>query len=663
MELGENQLQGSIPVTIGNLSNLEKLFLLKNQLSGSIPQDIGKLKKLAVLVLDKNQISGPLPELLCQNGTLEIITVTENMLTGPIPRSLKSCSSLVRARFNGNYLRGNLSEMFGIYEFLDFIVLSDNEFYGELSSNWGQCRMLETLMIAKNNVTGGIPPEFGNTTKLQTLNLSSNYLTGEIPRTVGKLVSMLKLDLHDNQLVGGITEELGMLTELLYLDLSTNNLNGSVPQHLENLQHLYHMNLSNNILSQKIPFQIGKLKQLSELDLSRNFLTGEIPSEFRSLQNLGELDLSHNNLSGLIPKALAELPGSLHIDVSFNNLEGPIPSGRAFLNLTIEELKGNKGLCGNITGLQACESSQLIKKHVNDKGHKLILTIVLPLLGSFMLLCAFFGVLRLHDQRKRNTKEEYTYLRMGDLFAICSYDGKALYSEILIATEEFSEKFCIGKGGYGSVYRAQLPSSDVVAVKRLHNKPEIANNRSFLNEIRALTEIKHRNIVKLFGFCSNAQHQFLVYEYLERGKLAKILSIEKEAKELDWQKRLNIVKGVAHALSYMHHDCSPPIVHRDISTNNVLLDPDYEARVSDFGTSKFLKTDSSNWSALAGTYGYVAPGNKGFLPFCDDLLSHPQGNFKSTHHLSILFSVLISCFTLCMLSMCTQHITYKVEHM
>ncbi|KAF5473430.1 hypothetical protein F2P56_010041 [Juglans regia] len=91
------------------------------------------------------------------------------------------------------------------------------------------------------------------------------------------------------------------------------------------------------------------------------------------------------------------------------------------------------------------------------------------------------------------------------------------------------------------------------------------------------------------------------------GSLARMLEIEEYAKEFDWSKRLNIVKGVAYALSYMHHDCSPPIIHRDIKTNNILLDSQCEAHVSDFGTAKILDLNSSNWTSLAGTYGYIAP--------------------------------------------------------
>ena len=197
------------------------------------------------------------------------------------------------------------------------------------------------------------------------------------------------------------------------------------------------------------------------------------------------------------------------------------------------------------------------------------------------------------------------------VFTISSFDGRIMYQEIIDATQNFDANFCIGKGGYGTIYKAKLTSGNIVAVKKLQSlhDGEIAQQKEFLNEIRALTELRHRNIVKFHGFCSHPQNSFLIYEYLERGSLAAILTNDDEAKELDWNKRDNIIKGVAHALSYLHHDCSPPIVHRDISSKNVLLDPEYNAHVSDFGTAKLLNQDSSNWTSLAGTYGYVAPGN------------------------------------------------------
>ena len=102
---------------------------------------------------------------------------------------------------------------------------------------------------------------------------------------------------------------------------------------------------------------------------------------------------------------------------------------------------------------------------------------------------------------------------------------------------------------------------------------------------------------------------FLIYNYLEKGSLFCALRIDVEAVELDWTKRVNIVKGIAHALSYMHHDCNPPIVHRDISSNNILLNSELEAFVSDFGTARLLDPHSSNRTVIVGTYGYIAPGS------------------------------------------------------
>ncbi|QCE11681.1 protein brassinosteroid insensitive 1 [Vigna unguiculata] len=130
---------------------------------------------------------------------------------------------------------------------------------------------------------------------------------------------------------------------------------------------------------------------------------------------------------------------------------------------------------------------------------------------------------------------------------------------------------------------------------------------SFRSEIQALNEIRHRNIVKLYGYCSHSRFSFLVYEFLERGSIDKILKDDEEAIAFNWERRVDAIKGVANALSYMHHDCSPPIVHRDISSKNILLNLEYVAHVSDFGTAKLLNPSSTNWTSFVGTFGYAAP--------------------------------------------------------
>ena len=123
-----------------------------------------------------------------------------------------------------------------------------------------------------------------------------------------------------------------------------------------------------------------------------------------------------------------------------------------------------------------------------------------------------------------------------------------------------------------------------------------------------LAEIRHRNIVKLLGYCLHNRCMFLIYKYMERGSLFSVLSNDVEAVEFDWTKRMSVIKSIAHALCYMHHECVPAIVHRDITSNNILLNSELEGSVSDFGMAKFLDPDSSNQTLVAGTYGYLAPG-------------------------------------------------------
>ncbi|CAL9016480.1 unnamed protein product [Prunus brigantina] len=601
LHLSQNQLNGSLPASLGDLSNLEFLYLSDNQLSGSIPQEIGNFMKLTELELDANNFSGYLPQNICRGGSLQKFTVGSNHFIGTIPKGLQNCKSLVRVRLEGNQLTGNISEDFGAYPNLYFIDLSHNNLHGEISQLWGQCPQLATLRIAGNKLTGSIPPEISHATQIHELDLSSNSLVGVIPKDFGRLTSLVKLMLNGNQLWGPIPSEFGSLTDIEYLDLSTNKFNESIPGIFGYLLKLHYLNLSNNKFSQEIPFQLGKLVHMSQLDLSHNSLEGKIPSEMRTMQSLETLNLSHNNLTGLVPTSFDEMRGLKDIDISYNQLHGPIPNNKAFQNARME---GNKGLCGNVGGLKPCNHS-VEHKHTSRKAF----LIIFPILGT--LLLAFLAFVLIGRRRSRRKQErEIEQSNMHDsFFSISNFDGRKMYGEIMEATNGFDVVHCIGKGGQGSVYKAKLPSGSIVAVKKFHQTldGEEGSRKEFLNEIRALTQIRHRNIVKFLGFCSSAHHSFLVYEYLETGSLAAILSNENEAKKLDWSTRVKIVKGVAHALCYMHHDCSPPIVHRDITSSNILLHCDYEPCVSDFGTAKLLNPDSSNWTALAGTYGYVAP--------------------------------------------------------
>ncbi|KAM0868066.1 hypothetical protein ACQ4PT_041576 [Festuca glaucescens] len=182
------------------------------------------------------------------------------------------------------------------------------------------------------------------------------------------------------------------------------------------------------------------------------------------------------------------------------------------------------------------------------------------------------------------------------------------FEDIIDATENFDEKHCIGVGSYGRVYKAELQGEQVVAVKKLNaGNEEPHDEERFQHEIEMLTKIRQHSIVKLYGYCSHPRYRFLVCQFIERGNLASILSNEELAIQFHWQRRTTLIRDVAQAITYLHHDVQPPIIHRDSTSRNILLDADYKAFVSDFGIARMLKPDSSNWSALAGTYGYIAP--------------------------------------------------------
>ncbi|KAG6697145.1 hypothetical protein I3842_09G183900 [Carya illinoinensis] len=597
LNLSGNNLHGHIPLEIGMLKNLTILYLYSNMLVGPIPSTIGYLTNLESLYLDRNKINGSIPPKIGMLKNLTFLSLSSNMLVGPIPSTLSHLTNLKYLYLDENKINGSIPPEIGMLKNLTILYLSSNMLVGPIPSILCHLTNLRSLDLSWNKISGSIPPEIGMLKNLTALSLSSNMLAGPIPSTIGHLTNLASLYLGGNKINGSIPFEIEMLKNLISLVLSSNMLVGPVPFVWDNLTNLKYLDLSGNYLTGSIPYHEDNPSWVKYVNLSHNFFRGEIPSALGSavVGRLLSLDLSYNNLTGHIPPSLIYIK---EIDLSHNSLKGQIPNGFDKHHKS-HTLIGNMDLCGQFKIFPPCPKS---KKSIATK-----IEIFAPI-ATFLGFLVIGGILFSLCVFKEN-QLELRESKNGNIFSIWNYDGHIAYEDIIEATEDFDIRYCIGTGGYGSVYKAKLPSGNVVALKKLHQR-EAENPvffRSFINEVRVLTEIRHRNIVKLHGFCVHKGCRFLIYEYMERGSLFCVLRNVDEAMELDWSKRVNIIKGTAHALSYMHHECIPSIVHRDISSNNILLNSEFQAFISDFGTAKLLDPDSSNQTLVAGTYGYIAP--------------------------------------------------------
>ncbi|XP_015161801.1 BRASSINOSTEROID INSENSITIVE 1-associated receptor kinase 1-like isoform X2 [Solanum tuberosum] len=370
--------------------------------------------------------------------------------------------------------------------------------------------------------------------------------------------SVTRVELYSNNISGRIPNELGNLTELVSLDLYLNNLNGPIPPSLGKLQKLRFLRLNNNSLNEGIPVSLTTIVALQVLDLSNNHLTGPVPVN-GSFSLFTPISFANNQLEVPPVSPPPPLP--------------PTPSSSSSV--------GNSAT-GAIAGGVAAGAALLF--------------------AAPAIFIAWWRRRKPQDHFFDVPAEEDPEVHLGQL-------KRFSLRELQVASDNFSNRNILGRGGFGKVYKGRLADGSLVAVKRLKEERTQGGELQFQTEVEMISMAVHRNLLRLRGFCMTPTERVLVYPYMENGSVASRLRERPESEPpLDWPKRKRIALGSARGLAYLHDHCDPKIIHRDVKAANILLDEEFEAVVGDFGLAKLMDyKDTHVTTAVRGTIGHIAP--------------------------------------------------------
>ncbi|KAF2317951.1 hypothetical protein GH714_041275 [Hevea brasiliensis] len=446
----------------------------------------------------------------------------------------------------------------------------------------------------------------GNQSSVYELRLPAVGLLGQIaPNTLGNLTQLRVLSLRSNRLSGEIPSDFSNLTLLRSLYLQNNEFTGDFPQSLPRLTRLARLDLSSNNFTGSIPFEVNSLTHLTRLYLQKNQFSGTLPSINPS--NLTDFNVSSNNLNGSIPSVLSRFPAS--------------------------SFAGNLNLCGD--PLPPCSPffpspvpspSEIPPEGPVHKKSKKLSTAAIVLIAVGSALVAFFLLLFLllclrRKQRRQPSKapkptaagravpvEVGTSSSKDDITGgsaeaernkLVFLEG-GVYSfdleDLLRASAEV-----LGKGSVGTSYKAVLEEGTMVVVKRL--KDVVVSRREFEMQMEILGKIKHDNVVPLRAFYYSKDEKLLVYDYMPAGSLSALLHGSRGSGRtpLDWDNRMRIAMSAARGLAHLH--VVGKVVHGNIKSSNILLRPNQDAYVSDFGINPLFGTATPP-SRVAG---YRAP--------------------------------------------------------
>ncbi|KAK8668839.1 hypothetical protein V6N13_106285 [Hibiscus sabdariffa] len=388
--------------------------------------------------------------------------------------------------------------------------------------------------------------------------------------------SVTRVDLGSANLSGELVAQLGQLSNLQYLELYANNISGTIPEEFGNLTNLVSLDLYVNALTGGIPTTLRKLTKLRFLRLNNNTLKGQIPMSLTTITSLQVLDFSNNKLEGDIP---VNGSFSLFTPISFryNNLNNPPPSPPPPITPPAATSSGISSL-GFIAGGVAAGAAILFAAPA----------IVIAWWRKRKPLDNFFDV----------PAEEDPEVHLGQL-------KRFSLRELQVATDYFSNKHILGRGGFGKVYKGRLADGSLVAVKRLKEERTQGGELQFQTEVELISMAVHRNLLRLRGFCMTPTERLLVYPFMVNGSVASCLRERSESQTpLVWDTRKQIALGAARGLAYLHDHCDPKIIHRQRAFDLARLANDDDVMLLDWvkGLLKDRKLEMLVDSDLNGNY-------------------------------------------------------------
>ncbi|KAL2342873.1 hypothetical protein Fmac_004158 [Flemingia macrophylla] len=369
---------------------------------------------------------------------------------------------------------------------------------------------------------------------------------------------------------------------VIYVTLASVGFSGTLSPSITKLKYLVSLDLRNNNLSGSLPDYISNLTDLQYLNLADNNFNGPIPAKWGELSNLKHLDLSSNGLTGIIPMQLFSLP-------MFNFSDTHLQCGPGFD--------------------QPCTS----KSEYTDSRHKSKMAKIVRYAscgGTFALLCLGAILTYIHHQMHGHEVEVFVDVSgEDDIKVTFGQLRKFSWRELQLATKNFSECNVIGQGGFGKVYKGVLPDNTKIAVKRLLDYHNPGGEAAFEREVQLISVAVHRNLLRLIGFCTTSTEKILVYPFMENLSVAyRLRDLKPGEKGLDWPTRKRVAFGTAHGLEYLHEQCNPKIIHRDLKAANILLDDEFEAVLGDFGLAKLVDARVTHVTTqVRGTMGHIAP--------------------------------------------------------